>query len=336
MSKKPLLLLGVVILAVAAIGLIISKRGTVAHGPLERTSLRLAWLPGATFAGDYVALNKGFWTQEGLNVTINPGGFENDAIKLVAAGADTFGITSGPQLLQARASGVPIVAIGATMPRSPIGWIAKKTSGIKAPRDFIGKRVGAQFGTHTEITLEALCGKLNIPLTSFQRIPVKFDPRPFVVGDVDVLPVYIIDQPIDLRRAGLSLNIIDPNDYGVAFAYGNLYFATEETIRTKPQLVSRFLRGAQRGWMSAKEAPSSASEILAGYATGAKRDLLEEKLAAMFAFISKSAPQYIGIFPMKAQAWEDSRDILTKYGHLKTVSVDELFTNKFLNIEKRE
>jgi NitT/TauT family transport system substrate-binding protein len=79
-----------------------------------------------------------------------------DAIKLVASGADTFGISSSPQILYARAMGVPVVAIGAVIPPSSIGWISKKNSGITKSQDFSNKKIGAQFGTHTEITLEAL------------------------------------------------------------------------------------------------------------------------------------------------------------------------------------
>jgi NitT/TauT family transport system substrate-binding protein len=188
----------------------------------------LAWIPGVTFIGDYVAKEKTFWGEEGLEVALNPGGFEFDAIKLVASGADTFGVASGPQILQARASGVPVVAIGATIPRSPIGWVAKRDSGITTPYDFKGHKIGAQFGTHSEITFDALMAKLNIPLNSLDQIPVKFDPRPFVVGSVDVLPVYIIDQPIDLEAQGLALSIIDPHAYSVSLAYGQSLFYNRE------------------------------------------------------------------------------------------------------------
>ncbi len=298
---------------------------------VTKVSLRLAWIPGATFAGDYAALQNGSWREAGLEVDVRPGGFEYDAIKLVAAGADTFGVTSGPQLLQARASGVPVVAIGTTIPRSPIGWVSKKASGITRPQDFTGKNIGAQFGTHTEITLEALCAKLGIATTAFQRIAIKFDPRPFVTGDVDVLPVYLIDQPIDLQAQGITLNLIDPADYGVAFAFGNVYFTTEETLKSRPAVVRAFLAGAGQGWRWAEQNRGPAVDKLAGIVPDVDRTVLRSKLDATFAFIMKGRDQYLGVFPMAANDWISTQDILVQFGNLTApAGPQSAFTNEYL------
>lgn len=298
---------------------------------MTQVSLRLAWLPGPTFAGDYSALRNGFWEMEGLSVSVQPGGFEQDALKLVAAGSDTFGITSGPQLLQARANGVPVVAIGAVIPRSPIGWVSKQGSGIRSPQDFVGHRIGAQFGTHTEVTLEALCGKLGIPLDSFERIPVRFDPRPFVVGDVDVLPVYLIDQPIDLQREGLNLNPIDPWDFGVGLYYGNLYFTTEEILRQQPEIVRAFLRGAGSGWIQAEENREETVAMLLRESTGNDPESVRKKLDATFEFILNGKSEYTGVSRMKMAEWKSTSETLSKYGSLSgELSLEEAFTNDYL------
>ena len=330
MNKK-ILWVGIVVIVAVVIAVSMSRKKPQPSAELNRVSLRLAWIPGATFTGDYVAKDKGFWREEGLDVTLNAGGFEYDAIKLVAAGADTFGITSGPQLLQARANGAPVVAIGAVIPRSPVGWIAKKESGIKEPKDFVGKKIGAQFGTHTEITMEALCAKLGMALDSFKRIPVKFDPRPFVAGEIDVLPVYIIDEPVDLRKQGLDLNVIDPGDYGVSLAYGNLYFASENTLKTKPELVRAFLKGAKHGWVWANENPTQAIDIVSTHATDADKASLLAKLNLTLDFIKKGRPEYLGVFPMALDEWQATREILVRYGNLSAdVDASKCFTNEFV------
>jgi len=325
----------VAVVIIATVLYAVPRDGIPKQPSQTEASLRLAWIPGATFTGDYVALEKGYWKDAGLDVKLNPGGFEYDAVKLVASGADTFGISSGPQILFARANGVPVVAIGAIIPRSPIGWVAKKSSGITKPQDFPGKNIGAQFGTHTEITLEALCAKLGIDIKSFARIPVKFDPRPFVVGVIDVLPVYIIDQPVDLAAQGLDLNIIDPGDYGVALAFGNVYFTTEETIRTKPELVRSLLAGAKRGWTWTNSHRREAVGILAKVAPDASEDTLLAKLNATLDFVikgrSSSTSSYPGVFAMAAEDWQATRDMLVRHGNLSPdVDVGTCFTNKFV------
>jgi ABC-type nitrate/sulfonate/bicarbonate transport system substrate-binding protein len=333
MKRKTQIILIGFIVVIIVVGFLL-WRGGYQEKKIEQltsVSVRLAWIPGATFTGDFVALQKGFWKTEGLDVRLNPGGFEQDAIKLVAGGADTFGITSGPQLLQARANGVPIVAIGAVIPRSPIGWAAKKESGIKSPSDFVGKKVGAQFGTHAEITLKALFARLGISLDTFERIPVKFDPRPFVAGEIDVLPVYMIDQPVDLRNQGLKLNIIDPGDYGVSLAFGNLYFTAEETLKQRPEVARAFIRGAKQGWLWVNENPNLAVDILINYVADADKDTLLSKLNATLDFIKKDKPKYIGVFPMTIEEWESTNEILVQYGNLKSgLDLAQCFTNDFL------
>lgn len=278
-------------------------------------SLRLAWLPGATFVGDYAALANGSWTSRGLDVSVKPGGFEFDAVRLVAAGADQFGVTSGPQLIQARAQGIPIVAIGSTIPRSPIGWVSHLGSGIVKPQDFRGRRIGAQFGTHTEVTFEALMAKLEIPLAEVKRVPVKFDPSPFLTRQIDVLPVYLIDQPIEFDANGVRTHQIDPFDYGVGLNYGNLYFTTERLLKESPEVVSAFVEGAREGWMWSRGHQGEAAAILGVPAPNVTPAIHLAKIGATFSFIAGKS-DYRGIYPVEIDALLDSAEMLRKYGQL--------------------
>lgn len=252
---------------------------------IPKATLRLAWIPQGTFAGDYMALKSGSWKRAGIEVDVRPGGFQFDAIKLVAAGEDTFGISSGPQVAAARARGVPVVIIGVIFPDSPVGWVAMSKSGIKTPQDFLGKRVGAQYGTHTEATLEALFKKLGLPIDGIQRVPMQFDYTPFLSGAIDVAPVYMIDQPVEFRRKGIAVNVIDPRSYGVNLGPGNVYITSEATLRSNPDLVKSFLAGAAEGWKSARRDPRSAAVAIQPYTAGGDVESLKAQIDAVFAFI---------------------------------------------------
>lgn len=302
--------------AAAAIGVAawvgLRRRG----GGSSPISLRLAWLPGATFIGDYAAIHTSSWKTRGLDISLKPGGFEFDAIRLVAAGSDQFGVTSGPQLIQARAQGIPIVAIGSTIPRSPIGWVSHLDSGIVKPQDFRGKRIGAQFGTHTEVTFEALMAKLSIPLSAVERVPVKFDPALFLTKQIDVLPVYLIDQPIEFDSNGVKTNRIDPFDYDVGLNYGNLYFTTERLLKDSPDVVSAFVDGARDGWVWAHSHQNEAAELLAAAAPTVPQALHAAKADATFRFIAGKS-EYRGIYPVSISGLLATAELLKTYGKLE-------------------
>jgi NitT/TauT family transport system substrate-binding protein len=262
---------------------------------IPKATLRLAWIPQGTFAGDYMALKNGSWKRAGVDVEVRPGGFQFDAIKLVAAGEDTFGISTGPQVAEARSRGVPVVVIGVIFPDSPVGWVAMSKSGIKTPQDFVGKRVGAQFGTLTEVTLETLFKKMNLPLGGIRRVPMQFDYTPFLSGAIDVAPVYMIDQPVEFRRKGFSINVIDPRQYGVNLGPGNVYITSEETLRLKPKVVEAFLAGGREGWIAAEKDHRSAAEAVLPHTAGGDVESLTAQVSAVFKFIGHT-DSYPGIF----------------------------------------
>lgn len=293
-------------------------------------SLRLAWIPQGTFAGDYVAVKDGLWNTEEIIIEVNPGGFEYDSIKLVAASEDTFGIASGPELIEARARGVPLVAIGVVIPDSPIVWVSKAGSGIKEPKDFLGKRVGAQFGTHTEITFETLFDKLDLSIEEVSRIPMKYDYTPFISDALDVVPVYIIDQVVEFRRNGIEVNIIDPRDYGVDLGPGNLYFTSEETLENEPELVRHFLRGAAKGWQRAYDDPSYAAAAILPHTGGGSEEGLKMQIDAITEFVSKSGA-IGGVEKIDEKQWQDTIAILSESGRLENVdAVEGGYTNEHL------
>jgi len=295
---------------------------------VEKISTRLKWLPGATYIGTIAAKEKGYFKKQALDVEIFPGGFEADPIKLVAAGSNDFGITGAEQLLQARANSVPIVAIFMELRHSPAGWMALKDSGITKPQDFVGRKVGAQYGTNIEPTLDALLAKLKINPASLVRIPVKYDVAPLFTGQVDVLPVYLTGQPVQARLEGKMVNTIDPNDYGIRL-YGNVYFTSEKMIKEKSHIVQRFVKALAQGWDFSVNHPEEAIDILIK-----AQPKLEKKME--LAFLNATLPFIIGgsdapIGMMNRSRWEETRDIMVQYAGLSNdVKVDEAFTNKFV------
>ncbi len=144
MNKKILLIIAMITVAGGAFWLYknnvnITKKYS---GPVEDANLKLKWLHQAQFAGNYVAKEKGFYKDQGINLNIIPFSFEDPVIKSVSEGRDVFGITGADELVLARSKGIPIKAIAVIYKINPVAAYSLKTSGITKPQDFIGKTVG--------------------------------------------------------------------------------------------------------------------------------------------------------------------------------------------------
>jgi NitT/TauT family transport system substrate-binding protein len=327
--KKKLTVVGAMLIALLFTSLSCQKPKSEDFSEPEAVTTRIKWLPGITYIGSYMAKEKGYWQNLGLDVTVLPGGFEADPIKLVAAGSNHFGITGSEQLLQARSQGVPIVAIYMELDRSPAGWMALRSKKIKTPYDFVGKRVGAQYGTNIEPTLDALLGKLNIDPKGLKRIPVKYDLKPFYTDEVDVMPVYLTGQPILAKLEGYDVSAIDPGDYGINL-YGNVYFTTERLIRERPDLVQRFVIGLLKGWQDSIKDPAAAVNLMIHVEPRLVPNQERAFLEATIPFIRNKQDPRLG--RMSLERWQETRDIMVRYGGLPaSVEAVDAFTNKFID-----
>ena len=174
---------------------------------LEPIKVRLAWVADMAEVGVFVAKEQGYFAKEGLDVTIEPGGFGLDPVKLVATGANEFGVGGAGNILLARAQGVPVVAIAAEFQETPVGFIAKAKSGIKDFKGFKGKRVGIQTGADTDVLYRALLVKNGMTGKDVREVPIQFDMTPFLSGAIDVLPGYVTNQPITQQGKGEQVTV---------------------------------------------------------------------------------------------------------------------------------
>lgn len=242
----------------------IAPTAVPAEKPLLKCSLRLKWLLVSGFAGELAAKENGYFAQEGLDVSIFPGGLENKPERLVAAGSDLFGITGADGIFLARAKGVPLVAFAAQYARNASAFFSLKDSGIKSPADFAGKRIGVKYGLEMDPIYRALIKKCGIPTAGITEIPVSYSLAPLLDKQVDVFPAYMNTIFPAVTEKGIEVNVIDPLQYGVPF-HGNVYFCSEETLLKQPQVVGAFARAVIRGWQWAAEHPDQVGALVKKY-----------------------------------------------------------------------
>lgn len=320
------------IIAATMLAIVVIAAGYVlyrAQRPATAYSLRLKWTYDPGFAGELIAKKQGYFSDAGLDIDIQPGGFEADPIKLVASGGETFGVAGADTFLLARASGVPIVAFGAGYIQTPVVYYVRAESTIHRVADFPGRRVGIQAGQDTETIYRAILSKSGVDRAKISEIPVQYDFSPFLTGQVDVWPGYAASQSFTLHQKQILYRVITPAESGISFI-GTVYFTTEKMIRSNPEKVQGFLDAVIKGWETAYSDRSIAlSSISAFDSASLSNDLIAWNLDQQARSIRPDGRRFCEITTAELQ---NMALLLTELGLLKsTIDIGDAFDPQFLN-----
>jgi len=292
----------------------------------DTITVRLKWFHQAQFAGFYVAQEKGFYKDAGLDVTLQPGGPDFPSIQMIAGGNEQFGVTGADQILVARSRDVPVVALAVLYRKSPFVLFSLKDSGINAPDKFAGKKIGVKLGGNEELIYRTVMKKAGIT-ASMNEIPVKFDMTPLLTGQVDVWPGYVINEVLTAREKGFDVNVIWPSSYGVDL-YADTLFTTEKMLKEKPEVVQRFVAATLKGWSYAVAHPDEAAKLTVKFGT---KLTFDHEHAMMKESIALLQPDKAPIGSMEPAAWNALNELLTQGGFIKkAVAVDKAYTTTFL------
>ncbi len=221
----------------------------VVHAKQDKLSLLLKWKHQFQFAGYYMALEKGYYSDAGLDVTLIEGGSGQDAIQFTLDHSNAYAVTDSGALL-ARAKGKPIMAIGAIFQHSPLALMVLKSSGINSVADLRGKRIMLQKGYQSADILAFLKSAADLSVADFTLQDNSFDIQDLIRGNTDAFSVYTTDQPNQLDLQGIPYRIFHPNDYGIDY-YGDILITSEQQTRDHPEQVDAFMKATERGWVDA-------------------------------------------------------------------------------------
>lgn len=222
-----------------------------AQKPLEKVSLQLQWADQFQFAGYYVAKEKGFYRDAGLEVELKPFNPKKLAIDEVMKGDGTYGIGRS-SLIVDRMQGKPVVALAAIFQNSPFVLLSEKSANIRTPRDLIGKRIMMTFDFQDTISVRAMVNSQGMRMEDLKFIEHSYNPLDIANGKTDVMACYISNEPFVLREKGIETNAISPEQYGFDF-YSDILFTTEKEVREHPERVQAFVNASLKGWEYAFE-----------------------------------------------------------------------------------
>ena len=246
----------------------------------EELTLQLKWVTQAQFAGYYVALEKGFYEEEGLDVTIKPGGPDVAPVQVLMGGGADVMIDWMPSALAAREKGSPVVNIAQPFKRSGMMLTCRADSGIKTPADFPGHTLGVWFFGN-EYPFLAWMNKLGIPTDGSEGgvtvLKQGFNVDPILQGQADCVSTMTYNEYWQIIDAGLTpddLVTFKYEDQGVATLEDGLY-VLEDNLKDpafQDEMV-RFVRASMKGWKWAEENQEEAAMIVLEYdETGAQTE----------------------------------------------------------------
>ncbi len=296
--------------------------------PLTRIRLPMGFIPDIQFAPFYVSVDKGYYTEAGLEVEFDYR-FETDGIALVGANELPFALVSGEQVLLARAQGLPVVYVMAWMQEYPVAIVAKADQGIRSPADLAGKRIGLPglFGA-SYVGLRALLQQGGVSESEVTLDSIGFNQVEALATDQEEAVVgYITNEPIQLEARGYDLHVIRVADY-VRLASNGL-ITNENTITQNPELVRRMVHATLRGIEDAIANPDEAYEISKKYVdTLADADEAVQKQILQTAIEYWKADRLGWSDPV---AWENMQSVLLEMGLLEEpLDLNQAFTNDFV------
>jgi len=265
------------------------------------------------FVGAYVAQEKGFFQEQGLTVNIEHSRTSGEEFRFLVAGNAQITTADASVVLERRSGdpAVPVVAFALIGQTGQQGFAVLADSGIETPKDWEGKTAGYKGSKPTPDYL-AILDAAGVDRSKIQEVRVGFEPQVLTEKKVDVLAVFLSNEPDTLGRLGYQVRTFDPADYGVP-TLGLTYATSESYLQEHPDIVQRFLKAALKGIYYAKENPDEAIDIVLRYAPGEDREhqrfMFETELAAALA----GDAQENGIGWMTAQQWQALYDMLQRY-----------------------
>ncbi len=243
-------------------------------------TLQLKWVTQAQFAGYYVAQDKGFYTEEDLNVTIKPGGPDIAPTQVIAGGGADVTVEWMPAALSAREKGLPLVNIAQPFKSSGMMLTCLKETGVTGPQDFKGRTLGVWFFGN-EFPFLSWMSQLGIPTTGgadgVTVLKQGFNVDPLLQKQADCISTMTYNEYWQVIDAGISaddLITFKYEDQGVATLEDGLY-VLEEKLSDPAEVdkLTRFVRASMKGWKWAEENPEEAAMIvLDNDATGAQTE----------------------------------------------------------------
>ncbi|WP_321448255.1 ABC transporter substrate-binding protein [uncultured Cohaesibacter sp.] len=209
-------------------------------------AFQASWINDAEFTGYFVAMDKGYYAEEGLDLSYASGGPDVIPESTIIAGKADLTLTTPDTTIKAIAEqGAPFKIIGTQYQKNPIGIVSLASNPIKSPEDLIGKTLAVP--PVNVISVEAMLKISGVDRSKINIVPYAYDPTPLIKGEIDASLDFTTNVPFTIKQAGADATSFLLYDFGFT-TFNDTVVVTEETLKSKRKELVSFLRASRKGW----------------------------------------------------------------------------------------
>lgn len=304
-----------------------SDGGSTNSEGLRDVTFQANFLVNVSQLGEVTAIEQGFYKEEGLNVSITPGGPSVDPTSSVVGGHTDLGeFNSSPSLFLGVSEGRPIKSFAVAAQQHPYAYFSLPDNPVRTPADLVGKKIGVnQTGV---ILLEALLAENGYSKDDVEIVTISGEVTPLLTGQVDVWTGWVIQQG-QLKELPEDYVTMTLWDAGIRL-YALGYFATEQALNEDRDMLEAFTRASAKGWHYARENTEEAVKALTD--KYGELNAKDEAVAAekIFDFVFPDGSDEWGV--MDPELWQEQMDIYDRLGLFEgpKPEVEQVMTTEIL------
>ena len=285
----------------------------------DQASLRLNWIIYGFHTPFYLGLQRGYYKQQGIDLTIGEGKGSASTVQVVASGGDTFGLSDSSSIITGAVRGATVRAVMSITNRSPYTVEVRKDSGITKFQDLAGKTLATATGEAGLVLFPALLAAQHMPPDSVTFL--RIDPNAKMVALLQNQVVGMLggldNQSLLIPQKGVPIVDFGYADLGVN-TVGLCIHASDSTIANKPDLIRRFVLATRQSFEAARADPEASIAAGMQVQPDMDHDLAMAQLKVGFSLIASPHGPNQPMGWMSAQDWDQTLALMKQYQDLKT------------------
>jgi len=298
----------------------------------DKMQLQLNWFHLADHSPIYLALKKGYYKEEGIDLTVLRGSGSADSAKKIDLGQSDVGISDAPTVLTAISKGANLKMVAVVYDKAGNNVFFRKSANIKSPKDLVGKKIAVPPADSHRVLWPAFAALHGIDPNSVTLVNVKPEGKQAIVaanevdGSFDLYTSYAIWEKV-LGKGDVGHLLWA--DFGLPI-YGHTYFVNNETIKKNPKLIERFLRATHKGWRDAKADPKASIDAMVEQVPGLDGATLLATMPQILDLCVTERSAKHGMGWIEPELMQKTMDITFANAKPdKPIAVNEVFTNQF-------